>query len=430
MTEPRKLLNDCFLHDKDRLRHDDVLTLLRERISTVAGTETIVLEAACGRILAQPIIAPRNVPLSDNAAVDGYAFCHADFKAVGGWFEVADRVAAGHARKQAMPRQTAARIFTGAAMPDGLDTVAMQEDCEPHIQNDRPFVAIPPGLKQGANCRKSGEDVLEGTTVLVAGDSLRAQDLAAIASLGISEVVVYRKLKVALLSTGDELLRPAPGVAPQPGQVFDANFFMLKGLLETLPVVVTDFGILPDDARLIRETISTAAAGHDMILTSGGASRGDEDHIITALDALGQRHLWQLAIKPGRPMTMGQIGDCVFVGLPGNPVAAFVCFLLYVRQIILSLQGSAWHDPVRFPVKAAFAIARKKPDRREFLRGILGRAEPDTLSVTKFDRDGSGLITSLREADGLIEIPEAVTQIEPGDTVSFIPFTELGLPSR
>tara|TARA_R110002124_G_scaffold100107_5_gene246598 strand:+ start:17424 stop:18716 length:1293 start_codon:yes stop_codon:yes gene_type:complete len=430
MKQPRKLLNDCFLHDKDRLRHDDVLTLLRERISTVTGTETVALEAACGRVLAQPITAPRNVPLSDNAAVDGYAFRHADFKEVGGWFEVADRVAAGHIRTTKMPRQTAARIFTGAAMPEGLDTVAMQEDCEPHIQNDRPYVAIPPGLKHGANCRKSGEDVLEGTTVLVAGDSLRAQDLAAIASLGVGEVMVYRKLKVALLSTGDELLRPAPGVAPQPGQVFDANSFMLKGLLETLPVVVTDLGVLADDAKLIRETISTAAAGHDMILTSGGASRGEEDHIITALDELGQRHLWQLAIKPGRPMTMGQIGNCVFVGLPGNPVAAFVCFLLYVRQIILSLQGSAWRDPVRFPVKAAFAIGRKKPDRREFLRGILGRTEPGTLSVTKFDRDGSGLITSLREADGLIEIPEAVTRIEPGDTVSFIPFSELGLPSR
>lgn len=430
MNAPRKLMDDCFLHDKDRLRHDDVLTLLRERITTVTGTETIALEAACGRILAQPVIAPRNVPLSDNAAVDGYAFRHADFAEVGGWFEVADRVAAGHPRKQAMPGRTAARIFTGAAMPDGLDTVAMQEDCEPHIQNEQPFVAIPPGLKPGANCRKSGEDVLQGTTVLVPGDSLRAQDLAAIASLGIGKVPVYRKLKVALLSTGDELLRPAPGVAPQTGQVFDSNSFMLKGLLETLPVAVTDFGVLQDDAGLIRDTIATAAASHDMILTSGGASRGEEDYIITALDALGQRHLWQLAIKPGRPMTMGQIGNCVFVGLPGNPVAAFVCFLLYVRRIILSLQGSAWHDPVRFPVRAAFAIARKKPDRREFLRGILGRTEPAGLSVTKFGRDGSGLITGLREADGLIEIPEAVTRIDPGETVHFIPFSELGLPSR
>ncbi|MEH6728894.1 MAG: molybdopterin-binding protein, partial [Hyphomicrobiales bacterium] len=163
---------------------------------------------------------------------------------------------------------------------------------------------------------------------------------------------------------------------------------------------------------------------------SGGASRGDEDHVIMALDELGQRHLWQLAIKPGRPMTMGQIGDCVFVGLPGNPVAAFVCFLLYVRQIILRLQGCAWRLPNRFSVAANFGIETKKPDRREFLRGILGQAEDGTLTVTKFDRDGSGLITGLREADGLIEIEEATTGIHPGEIVDFIPFSEFGILPR
>lgn len=430
MSKSRKLLNDCFLHDKDRLRHDDVLALIQKRLGTIAATQTVPLEAANGRILAKPVVAPRNVPLSDNAAVDGYAFRHADFEDVGGWFEVADRIAAGHARTKPMPKQTAARIFTGAAMPAGVDTIAMQEDCEPHIQNDRPYIAIPPGLKPGANCRKSGEDVLEGTTVLVTGERLRPQDIAAIASLGVSEVVVFEKLKVALISTGDELLRPAPGTEPKPGQVFDSNSFMLKGLLETVPVEVTDFGVLADDAELILRTLSNAAANFDIILTSGGASRGDEDHVIAALDELGQRHLWQLAIKPGRPMTMGQIGDCVFVGLPGNPVAAFVCFLLYVRQIILHLQGAAWKLPVRFPVAANFGIKNKKPDRRELLRGILGRNETGSLSVAKFDRDGSGLITGLREADGLIEIEEVVTGLQPGETVNFIPFSEFGLHPR
>lgn len=412
------------------MRHDDVLDLIKSRISTIATTELVSLEAANGRILAEPVVAPRNVPLTDNAAVDGYAFRHKDFEHVGGWFEVSDRIAAGHARKTPMPKQTAARIFTGAAMPAGVDTIAMQEDCEPHIQDDRPYVAIPPGLKPGANCRKSGEDVLEGTTVLVAGERLRPQDIAAIASLGIDQVVVYRKLKVALISTGDELLKPAAQISPQPGQVFDSNSFMLNGLLETVPVEVTDFGVLADDADLIRRALSDAAGNFDMILTSGGASRGDEDHVITALDDLGHRHLWQLAIKPGRPMTMGQIGDCVFVGLPGNPVAAFVCFLLYVRQIILRLQGSTWKLPVRFPVAANFGIEHKKPDRREFLRGILGRSETGALNATKFDRDGSGLITGLREADGLIEVDENSTRIEPGEMINFIPFSELGLSSR
>lgn len=430
MSKSGKLLNDCFLHDKDRLRHDDVLTLIRDRISPIVAQETIPLADSVGRILADPVVAPRNVPLSDNAAVDGYAFRHADFEEVGGWFEVADRIAAGHSRVSPMPKQTAARIFTGAAMPLGVDTIAMQEDCEPHIQDDRPYVAIPPGLKEGANCRKSGEDVLAGTTVLVPGERLRPQDVAAIASLGLHETSVFRKLKVAVISTGDELLRPAADVTPKPGEVFDSNSLMLKGLLESVPVEVQDFGVLPDDLDLIRSTIAKAAGEFDMILTSGGASRGDEDHIVNSLDELGHRHLWQLAIKPGRPMTMGQIGDCVFIGLPGNPVAAFVCFSLYVRQIILRLQGCAWNLPVRFPVQAAFGIENKKPDRREFLRGILGQNEAGVLCATKFDRDGSGLITGLREADGLIEIPESVSRIRAGEIIEFIPFSEFGICTR
>lgn len=430
MSKSRKLLNDCFLHDKDRLRHDDVLQLIQQRISTMVGTETVPLASANGRILAQSVVAPRNVPLSDNAAVDGYAYRHADYEELGGWFEVADRIAAGHARLTPMPKRTAARIFTGAAMPPGLDTIAMQEDCEPHVQNDRPYVAIPAGLKPGANCRKSGEDVLEGTTILMAGERLRPQDIAAIASLGISDISVFKPLRIALLSTGDELLVPSTDTTPLPGQVFDTNSVMLKSLLAMLPVKVHDFGVLADDPVLIRDTVSKAARQYDLILTSGGASRGDEDHIITALEDLGQRHLWQLAIKPGRPMTMGQIGDCVFVGLPGNPVAAFVCFLLYVRQIILRLQGCAWRLPHRFSVLANFAIGAKKPDRREFLRGILGHNEDGKLTVTKFDRDGSGLITGLREADGLIEIAEPVTGISPGETVNFIPFSEFGITPR
>jgi molybdopterin molybdotransferase len=430
MSKSRKLLNDCFLHDKDRLRHEDVLQLIQQRISTIVETELVPLDAAHGRILAQSIVAPRNVPLSDNAAVDGYAYRHADYDELGGWFEVADRIAAGHARLSPMPGRTAARIFTGAAMPPGLDTVAMQEDCEPHVQNDRPFVAIPAGLKPGANCRKSGEDVLEGTTLLMAGERLRPQDIAAIASLGISEISVFKPLRIALVSTGDELLVPSMDTTPLPGQVFDTNSAMLRALLTLLPVELHDFGVLADDPDLISRTLSDAAQHHDMILTSGGASRGDEDHIITALDDLGQLHLWQLAIKPGRPMMMGQIGDCVFVGLPGNPVAAFVCFLLYVRQIILRLQGCAWRIPQRFAVSANFAINAKKPDRREFLRGILGHHEEGHLTVTKFDRDGSGLITGLREADGLIEVGEDVTGINPGETVSFIPFSEFGIIPR
>ncbi|PCJ91272.1 MAG: molybdopterin molybdenumtransferase MoeA [Hyphomicrobiales bacterium] len=427
MSDARKLLNDCFLHDKDRLRHDEAIAIILDQINAIAGTEIVSLEDASGRYLAKAVKSPRDVPLTDNAAVDGYAYRHEDFEAAGGWFEVVDRIAAGHTRQADVPKNAAVRIFTGATVPDGLDTVAMQEDCEPHVQDGLPFVAIPPGLKAGANRRKAGEDVLEGTTMLMPGERIRPQELAAIASLGIAEVSVFKKLRVALLATGDELQRPDSQNNLKPGQVYDSNSAMLKGLLETLPVTITNFGILKDDAELVESTLSQAAAEHDLILTSGGASRGEEDHIITSLDKLGKRHMWQLAIKPGRPMCLGQIDDCAFVGLPGNPVAAFVCFLLYVRPILLRMHGATYQEPVRYSVNATFSIANKKPDRREFLRGILGQDGNGGLTVSKFERDGSGLITGLREADGLIEIDEAATSLQAGTPVSFIPFSQFGL---
>ncbi len=427
MSEARKLLNDCFLHDKDRLRHEEAIAIILDQINSVSAVETVSLDEAVGRYLAQDVKSPRNVPLTDNAAVDGYAYRQEDYDGTGGWFEVVDRIAAGHPRQSPVPKNTAVRIFTGAAMPEGVDTIAMQEDCEPHVQDDNPFVAIPPGLKEGANRRKAGEDVLEGTTVLLAGERIRPQELAALASLGISEVPVLQNIRVALLATGDELRKPDSKSSIEPGQVYDSNSAMLKGLLETLPVSLTDYGILADDAQLVEQALEQAAAKHDLIITSGGASRGEEDHIVTSLEKLGKRHMWQLAIKPGRPMCLGQINDCAFVGLPGNPVAAFVCFLLYLRPILLTLHGANYQEPVRYPVKATFSIANKKPDRREFLRGILGHDNDGQLSVSKFERDGSGLITGLREADGLIEIDEAATSLKAGSLVSFIPFSQFGL---
>jgi molybdopterin molybdotransferase len=194
-----------------------------------------------------------------------------------------------------------------------------------------------------------------------------------------------------------------------------------------LPVTITDLGILADDAAIIEETISLAAEAHDLILTTGGASRGEEDHVITTIDHLGKRHLWQIAVKPGRPMTFGQIGDCVFMGLPGNPVAAFVCFLLYVRPAITILSGGKWQEPSRFLIRAAFSIPRKKKNRREFLRGWLQADETGQLAVHKFPRDGSGLITGLRQATGLIELEEELESIEEGEPVAFIPFSEFGI---
>ncbi len=419
----RRLIDDCFLHDKDRMRHDDALELIRARVGCVKDPEEVPLAAAAGRILAQAVNSTRTVPPEDNAAVDGYAFRHADYEATGGWFEVKDRIAAGHPSSAALRPGAAARIFTGAVMPAGADCVAMQEDCEAHEQDGKHFVAIPPGLKTGANRRKAGEDLKDGDTIAVTGQSLRAQDVAAIASTGLETVRVFGKLKVALVSTGDEIIRP--GTPAGDGQSYDSNHFLLRALLEPLGAEITDLGVLADDAGLVRETLSRAAESHDAILTTGGASRGEEDHMLGSIDELGSRHMWQLAVKPGRPMMFGQIGDCAFLGLPGNPVAAFVCFVLYARPLLLTLGGGSWPEPQRFPLPAAFEIAKKKPDRREFLRGRL-ETRDGRLCVAKFERDGSGLITSLREADGLIELDEDCLSVAAGDIVSFIPFSQFG----
>lgn len=421
----KSLLDDCFLHDKDRLTHHEALDILKGRLTPIAGVETVRLADGLERVLAEDITAPRDVPLADNSAVDGYAFRHSDFDEAGGFFRLQQRVAAGHASMALLGPWAAARIFTGAVMPPGADTVAMQEDCDTHQQDGEDFVIVPQGLKPGANCRKAGEDVAEGASILERGQRLRPQDLAAIASTGKAEISVHKRLRVALLSTGDELRRPGDLISI--GDVYDANHFLLRGLSATVPVDIEDLGILKDDAKAIEAALQDAATRFDVILTTGGASRGEEDHMLDTLDRLGNRHMWQLAIKPGRPMMFGNIGSCVFLGLPGNPVAAMVCFLLYAHPVLGLLSGGAFSEPQRFQMPAAFQIPRKKPDRREFYRGYLGTNAEGRTQAHKFMRDGSGLITGLREADGLIEIPEDVTEIKEGESVTFLPFSGFGI---
>lgn len=423
----RRLLDDCFLTDKERLRHDEALAILRERVAPVVEAESLPLASAAGRILAETLVSPRNVPAADNAAVDGYVYAHADYAGRGGYFPVSARIAAGHPSPLPHVSDTAARIFTGGVMPKGADTVAMQEDCEPHVQDGRDFVAIPPGLKRGANRRKAGEDLAEGAIIAHAGTRLRPQEIAAIASVGRESISVYRRLRVALVSTGDEIVRPGRPLVS--GEVYDSNHFLLAALLKTLDCEANDAGILPDDREAVQTKLLQLAASHDAVLTTGGASRGEEDHLVRSLDAVGKRHLWQLAVKPGRPMSFGQIGDCAVVALPGNPVAAFVCFLLYVRPMLTVMGGGAWPEPRRFTVTAGFEIASRKTGRREFLRARLAPGSGGPPVAEKFPRDGSGLITSLREADGLIEIAEDIAEVRRGDLVPFLPFSGFGLPA-
>jgi len=425
MTD-RKLLDDCFLHDSQRLRHDEAVSILRSRVRPVVATETVPLEAAAGRILAASAEARMPVPAHTNSAVDGYAFAAATYDlAAGATLPVAGRAAAGSPLGQGIVPGTAARIFTGAVMPDGADTVVMQEDV---ALDDGPAgmrVRIPAGLKPAANVRHAGEDVARGEALLGPGHVLRPQDLAALASIGLAEVRCFRRLRVAVVSTGNEIIR-AGSRALQPGEVYDANAPMLKALAALAGCDAVDLGIWPDRADTVRANLADAAARFDVILTSGGASLGEEDHMIRAIDALGSRHMWQLAIKPGRPMSFGQIGDTVVLGLPGNPVAVFVCFLMYAFPLLRALGGAEWREPRRFSLPAAFDVPGRKTGRREFWRGMLVQRE-GAMAVDKFARDGSGLISGLRAADGLIDVPEDLPAVKAGDPVRFIPFSDFGI---
>ena len=420
-----KLIDDCFVLDKDRLPHHEALAILKSRVCPVVSVEEVPLAEAAGRFLAEAIVSPRPIPAHDNAAVDGYAFAHSAYnKEKGARLTVAGEASAGHPFQTTPPPDSAVHIFTGAVMPASFDTVVMQEDARIEHKGRERWVVIPHGLKQGANRRLAGEDSKAGAMLVSAGTRLRPQEVASAAATGLDQLCCYAPLKVAIASTGDEILQPGEAFAP--GKVYDANAPMLQGLIRAAGAEAVDLGILPDKAEQVRAALSEASRRYDVVVISGGASQGAEDHVVRSIDALGKRYLWQIAIKPGRPMSFGQIGDCVVLGLPGNPVAVFVCFLIYVRPVLTRLAGGSWPEPVRFPLPASFT-QKKKVGRREFWRARLMIETGGRLAVAKFARDGSGLISSMREADGLIEVAEDVAEVKEGDVVDFIPFTEFGL---
>ena len=418
----RALIDDCFAHHPKRLTAAQALDLLRTRIRPVAGRESVPLAAAHGRILAEEVVSPRDVPAFDNVAVDGFAFAHADLAAAGPTrlSLMAGRAAAGHPFADSLLPGAALRVLTGAPMPAGADTALMQEDVD--LQGDT--VVIPAGVKRGANRRRAGEDVRSGQVALQPGIRLRPQDVGVAATLGRAALEVFRGLEVALFSTGDELCEP--GVPLGPGETYDANRPILLGLLAGLGCRVTDFGIVPDRAEAVAQALSQAAIECDAVITSGGASRGEEDHVVQAVARLGRLHFWQIAVKPGRPLAFGRLGRAVFLGLPGNPVAAVVCFLRFARPLLIALGGGRWPEPRSFLVPADFAM-RKKPDRREYLRARLIPGPDGRTWAQRIEREGSGILTSLTEADGLVEVAEDATRVEQGDLVEFVPFSELGV---
>jgi molybdopterin molybdotransferase len=419
----RALVDDCFAHHPKRLTAAEALELLRARIRPVVERETVALAEAHGRILAEDVVSPRDVPGFDNVAVDGFAFAHADLAAdrPTRLDLMPGRAAAGHPFAGLLAEGAALRVLTGAPMPDRADTALMQED----VELDGDVIVVPPGVKRGANRRRAGEDVRAGQVALQPGGRLRPQDVGVAATLGRATLEVFRPLEVALLSTGDELREP--GTPLEPGATYDANRTILCGLLQGLGCRITDFGILPDRADAVERALGEAAAAHDALVTSGGASRGDEDHIVRAVERLGQLHFWQIAVKPGRPLAFGHLGRAVFIGLPGNPVAAMICFLRFARPLLTALGGGRWPEPRAFLVPADF-VMKKKPDRREYLRARLIAGPDGRTWAQRVEREGSGILTSLVEADGLVEVAEDTTRIAPGDPVEFVPFSELGVP--
>ena len=414
-----QLSNDCFAFGGEMMAVEQALAQLAERVHTVTGTERVGLTDALGRVLAEDVVAPFDVPPHDNSAVDGYAVFFDDLTPDGDTtLPITARVAAGHPLGRPGQRGEAIRIFTGAPMPSGFDTVLMQEDCK--VEGDT--VTIPTGIKRGANRRRAGEDMARGSTVLNAGRRLRPEDIGLLASLGRRDVAVRTPLRAAVFSTGDEVRDP--GVPLTEGCIYDANRFALIAALRQLGCAVTDLGILPDRRDAIRDALGGAAASHDVLVTSGGMSMGEEDHVKAAVEAQGSLHFWRLAIKPGRPVALGTVGDAAFVGLPGNPVAVMVTFLRIARPILLRLMGVADEAPSLFPVRAGFTY-KKKPGRREYVRATLVRAADGVMTAVKHPRDGAGILSSMVESNGLVELPEEATRVEPGMIVDFLPFSEV-----
>lgn len=411
---------DCFAAPGPApLPLDEALARVARDYGPVTGTETVPLARALGRVLAEPVEAVADVPPVAVSAMDGYGLNAGDGgAAAGGGFTLVGRVPAGTVFDGTVGPGQAVRIFTGAAVPAGVDTVAMQEDC---AAGDG-VVTVTTRVAPGANIRPAGEDMRAGTRVLAPGRRLRAQEVGLAAAVGRAELLVRRPLRVVLFSTGDELREPG---APKPaGAIYDANRYTVGAQLTALGVELRDLGILPDRLDAVREALTAAAESADLIVTSGGASVGEEDHVKAAVQALGSIDLWKLALRPGKPLALGRVGDAVVLGLPGNPVSAMVTFMLVGRPLVLRLSGADRAFTPRSLAVAGFAF-RKKAGRREFLRATLDTGDDGRPVARKFPNDSSGVLTSMVEADGLVDVPAEATEVNPGDMVAFIPFTGL-----
>lgn len=407
--------NDCFALPAgvDWVKAEVALAALRDRLVSVVAEERIATASALGRVLSEDVIARRANPPSANSAVDGYGFAH-DGMVERALELCAGRAAAGAPFDGVVGTEQAVRILTGAMIPDGVDTVVLQEDVK--ISGDIVSFNAP---RAGANCRRAGEDVDAGAPVLAAGRRVSPQDIAMLTAVGVASVSVRTRLKVGVLSTGDELAPPEP--AQGPSRTYDANRPMLLSLAAAWGYEPVDLGHVVDDRGALRAALDDGATRADVILTSGGASAGEEDHVSALLSEAGAMHHWRIAIKPGRPLALAQWAGVPVFGLPGNPVAAFVCALVFARPSFAVLGGAEWAEPQGFDVPAAFE-KRKKGGRREYLRARLRNG-----AVEVFKSEGSGRISGLSWADGLVELPEDAATITKGDLVRYLPFSSFGI---
>jgi len=404
----------CFSNSADMLSVDEAIVALLQNVQPVTATEPLALMDAGNRVLATDITSTIDVPGFDNSAMDGYAFNSSDMeRAQTEGLEITQRIPAGTTGTALQPG-SAARIFTGAPVPAGVDTVAMQEICR--IENNRMVLEKP--VSAGANIRPRGNDIATGDTILERGSVLRAAQLGLAASVGIGSVEVYRTLKVAIFSTGDELVQPGTPLAA--GQIYNSNRYQMSALLQAQGCEVIDLGTVPDTFEATRQALLEGQQQADMVMTSGGVSVGEEDHVKAALQSVGELTLWRIRMKPGKPLAFGKIGDTPFIGLPGNPVSAFVTFLLFARPYLQVMQGRTAAEPLSYPVQAGFSYHAKH--RREYVRVRL-RRDAEILIAESFARQGSDVMRSVAWSDGLVEVAED-SSIEPGDTVRFLPFSE------
>ena len=414
-----QLSDDCFAFGGPMMSVDEAVGIIASRVKAVGEAEAVPLLEADGRILARDVAAPLALPPFTNSAVDGYAVSSGELpRDRERAFPVSGRVQAGASAGPAQPGH-AVRIFTGAPMPEGTDTVFMQEDVR---IDEAGRVVLPAGLKAGANVRPLGEDIPFGHVALKAGQRMRPQDVALAAAFGLTSLDVVRRLRVAVFSTGDELA--SPGTARAAAQLFDSNRFMLMAMLRRLGCEISDLGILRDERMSLTGALKQAAGRHDLILTTGGVSTGEEDHVKAGIEGAGTLVLWRMAIKPGRPVAMGVIDGTPLIGLPGNPVASFVTFVHVVRPTVLALSGARPQPLIPMQVRAAFKY-KKKSGRREYVRVTLRKATDGSLEAIKFPREGAGLLSSLVETDGLAELGESLVEVKPGDSVGFLGYASL-----